>query len=390
MTWWADFDADEVDEEFAIIADIGMTMVRIFLFWEDWQPSPNTVDPRSLANLGVVADIAAELGLQLDVTFFTGHMSGPNWAPPWMLLLDEPMPDNVNQVISGGQVVDCGVRNPFEDPVALEAERLLLSTVVTRYKDHPAIGIWNLGNEPDNFAWPTSRRAGTAWAEQMTSLIKSIDPRHPVTCGLHVESLQRDNGLWVGDIFSAVDIAVMHGYPMYSDWSTGDLDPWFVPFMCALTSAFCGKRTMAEEFGACTEAPGNASTTWEWTAFGRRRTQFMASEDDFAGYLGQVLANLLAVGSTGAMLWCFADYAEELWSSPPCDEAIHERFFGLVRPDGSLKPHAEVVRRFAGTLPTVQPPVRGVHLDVSEEEFYRTPRLHVERLYRDWLNQYGA
>ena len=58
-----------------------------------------------------------------------------------------------------------------------------------------------------------------------------------------------------------------------------------------------------------------------------------------------------SVGATGALLWCFADYAEQLWDRPPLDPggAIHERHFGLVRPDGTLKPHAEVVRRFAAT-----------------------------------------
>ena len=100
MRWWSDFDVEEVREEFGIIADVGMTMVRIFLFWEHWQPAPDVVDDDCLTNLGLVADIAQELGLEFDVTFFTGHMSGPNWAPPWMLLPDEPMPENVNQVIS--------------------------------------------------------------------------------------------------------------------------------------------------------------------------------------------------------------------------------------------------------------------------------------------------
>ena len=388
MTWWAEFDEGEVREEFGIIADIGMTMVRIFLFWEHWQPTPDAVDETSLDNLGTVCDVAEEFGLRLDVTFFTGHMSGPNWAPPWMLLPSEPMPGFVNQVISGGKVVDCAVRNPFEDPLVLGAERLLLRTVVERYRDHPAIGIWNLGNEPDNFARPTTHVAGRVWVEEMTSIIRSVDPDHPITCGLHVESLQLDNGLWVGDVFGAVDLAVMHGYPMYSEWSRGELDTRFVPFMCALTTAFCGKPTMAEEFGACTEAPGNPSKTWEWKAFGRRRTQFMASEEAFADYLEEVLENLLAVGSSGAMLWCFADYAEDLWSSPPCDEAIHERFFGLIRPDGSLKPHADVVRRFAARDPRVQPGTKAVYLDVTQREFYTAPRQHVERLYGTWLARY--
>lgn len=390
MRWWADFDAEEVREEFGVIAELGIDMVRIFLLWEHWQPQPDVVAPGPLDDLGVVCDIAAAAGLRLDVTFFTGHMSGPNWAPPWMLLPDKPMPRHVNQVVSGGRVVDCAIRNPFDDPLVLDAERLLLTEVVGRYRDHPAIEIWNLGNEPDLFAWPSSHERGRAWAAEMTQLVKSIDPDHPVTCGLHAESLQEDNGLRIGDVFAETDLAVIHGYPMYSEWSGGPLDPWFVPFMCALTTALCGKPTMAEEFGGCTVAAGEPSTVWEWTAFGRHRTQFMASETEFAVYLEAVLDNLLAVGSTGAMLWCFADYAEELWDQPPCDEAIHERFFGLVRPDGSLKPHAEVIRRFAARAPRVAEPTRPVSLDVGHDEYYAAPRQHAERCYRAWIGEFGA
>lgn len=300
------------------------------------------------------------------------------------------VPAHVNQVVSDGQLVNCAIRDPYEDPMVLDAERLLLTAVVQRYAAHPAIGMWNLGNEPDLFAWPSSHERGRQWVAEMTELVRSIDPDHPVTCGLHVESLQEDNGLRIGDVFGETDLAVMHGYPMYSEWSRGDLDPWFVPFMCALTTALCGKPTMAEEFGACTVAPGDPSTVWEWTAFGRPRTQFMASEDEFAEYLEAVLENLLVVGSTGAMLWCFADYVEELWSEPPCDQAIHERFFGVVRPDGSLKPHAEVIRRFASRTPLVSEPQRPVSLDISHDEYYASPRQHVERSYQAWVGEFGA
>src|SRR5690606_4044444 len=104
MYWWSDFDAGEVREEFAIIRDLGMSLVRIFLLWDDWQPAPDVVDPEALANLGTVLDIASSLSLKLDITFFTGHMSGPNWAPGWMLLPGEPLPPRVRQLVSGGRV----------------------------------------------------------------------------------------------------------------------------------------------------------------------------------------------------------------------------------------------------------------------------------------------
>ena len=82
------------------------------------------------------------------------------------------------------------------------------------------------------------------------------------------------------------------------------------------------------------------SQTWEWTDHaGTARTQFMAGEDALAEHVEAVLPKLVEVGATGALLWCFADYAEQLWDRPPLDPlgAIHERHFGLVRPDGSAQ-----------------------------------------------------
>jgi endo-1,4-beta-mannosidase len=385
MYWWSDFQAEEVREEFQIIEGLGLDLVRIFLLWEDWQPTPNTVDEGALSNLERVCDIAADLGLLLDVTFFTGHMSGPSWAPDWMLRRDQPVLPGVRQVVSGGQPVNCGYTNPFTDPMALSASERLLRTVVSRFKDHPAIGLWNLGNEPDLFARPPSAAHGQLWTRRMVHLIREIDALHPVTCGLHAPSLFEDNGLRVNDVFAEVGLPVMHGYPMYVDWSAHPLDPDFVPFLCALTSALCDKPTLMEEFGGCTEAPGRPSSVWQWTSYGRLRRQFMASEEDLAAYIEQVLPKLVEVGATGAVLWCYADYAPELYDRPPCYQVWHERFFGLVRPDGSLKPHAAVLQRFAATNPQVQPTQRRVVLDVSPEVYYQAPLANAKRLYQAFL-----
>ena len=381
MTWWSEFDAGEVREEFSLIHELGLRLVRIFLLWDDWQPAPDIVSPAALRHLGQVMDIAADLGLRLDVTFFTGHMSGPNWAPGWLLEPDKPLPPRVRQLISGGRIVDCGYRNPYTDPTALAASELLLRTVVGRFRDHPAVGLWNLGNEPDLFAWPPDAATGRAWARHMTRLIKEIDPVHPVTCGLHVDSLGRDNGLRVDDIFAEVDVAVMHGYPMYVD-GLDPLDVDFVPFLCAMTTALCGKPTLMEEFGGCTNTPGEPSAVWEWTAYGEPRTQFMASEEALADYITHVLPRLVQVGATGALIWCFADYAPELWDQPPCAQSVHERFFGLVRPDGTVKPHARAMQQFAATRPTVQPATRTVTLDLSPDDYYRDAYTHAARLYK--------
>ena len=58
MGWWADFDRTEVAADFARIAGSGLDSVRIFLTWDDFQPTPTQVDPGMLQRLVTVADLA--------------------------------------------------------------------------------------------------------------------------------------------------------------------------------------------------------------------------------------------------------------------------------------------------------------------------------------------
>jgi endo-1,4-beta-mannosidase len=198
--------------------------------------------------------------------------------------------------------------------------------------------------------------------------------------------LHRDNGLRIDKVYAHTDVAVMHSYPMYSDWSRKPLDPDYVPFTCAVTAALSGKPVLMEEFGGCTAQPGEPSHIMKWTETnGRAREQFMAGEEDFAEFLSLTIPKLLDSGATGAMLWCYADYVPELWDLPPCQNAQHERWFGLVRPDGSLKPHAKVIQEFAKSKPQVKPIPAYAKLDLDPEAFYQDPIPHLKELYQKYL-----
>jgi len=383
MYWWSDFDVGEVREEFSIIHELGLTLVRIFLLWDDFQPAPGEISTSMLKNLVTVCDTAASLNLKLDVTFFAGHMSGPNWAPRWMLHGEKPQ--HIRQVVSAGKIVNSGYLNPFSDEIVIEAEKLQLRIVVELLKDHPAIWCWNLGNEPDIFALPASDIVGEKWASDLVKTIKEVDPHHLVTCGLHIASLLYNNGLRLDQIFSKTDFAVMHSYPMYMSELTGNpLDPDFVPFTCALTAAISGKPVLMEEFGGCTAPPGKESFEWEWTSYGIETKQFMASEEALAEYFAEVLPKLMDVGVFGALPWCFADYHPSLWDRPPCSESWHERFFGLIRPDGSLKPHAKVISDFAATHPVVLPAKKVITLPYKSSEYYKNTLEKFMTLYQQW------
>jgi hypothetical protein len=74
-----------------------------------------------------------------------------------------------------------------------------------------------------------------------------------------------------------------------------------------------------------------------------------------------------------------------LWDLSPCLNARHERFFGLVRPDGSLKLHAKVIQEFAKTKPQVKPIPEYAKLAVNPDEFYQEPLGYLVDLYQQYL-----
>jgi len=98
-----------------------------------------------------------------------------------------------------------------------------------------------------------------------------------------------------------------------------------------------------------------------------------------------VLERLHRLGCIGAFAWCFGDYVEELWDRPPCDLQEHERFFGLYRADGSLKPMGEVVRDFASSEPTIRSPERPFDPGLTPDDFYADPEGRLPALYERYL-----
>jgi hypothetical protein len=200
-----------------------------------------------------------------------------------------------------------------------------------------------------------------------------LDPSHPVTCGLHVASLLEDNGLRVHDVFAETDVAVMHAYPMYLDWARQPLDPDLVPFTCALTEALTGKPVLMEEWGGCTAAPGEPSHVWSWHDVRGERASSWPRRRTWRTTWRRCCPRLVDVGATGAMLWCFADYAEHLWSRPLRRGAAR----ALLRPRAARR-FAEAARR------------RRVALDVTPEAYYADPAGHARRLYRAYQSGAGA
>jgi endo-1,4-beta-mannosidase len=384
MYWWKDFDRAEVEAEFAEIAALGLRVVRIFLLWEDFQPAADQVSERALADLGTTLDVAAGLGLQVMPTFFTGHMSGINWWPEWALA-DAEDSTGIPRIAGGAYTPRRG-RDPYADPFMLAAERRLVAAVCGRYGAHPAVYSWNLSNEPDLFYMPQNYAAGASWNALLAEEVR----RHsalPVSAGMHLPSLTSYNGFRTDMLAPHDDFLSMHAYSIYYLPAAAEepLNSDVVPVACLACEALGGKPVLLEEFGYASSPIGEAS---EWRVVrqgSREKRQYLADDASGGRYYAEVLEKLARCGARGAFAWMFSDYDPALWGRPPFDSLVHERWFGLTRADGTVKPSGEAMRAYAQRVAAGALPARTAGpLALDAEAWYADPGGNFERLWREW------
>jgi endo-1,4-beta-mannosidase len=372
MGWWADFDRSEVAADFARIAAGGLDSVRLFLTWEDFQPTRAEVDRQMLDRLVTVADLAGRAGLVIMPTLFTGHMSGVNWVPDWALAGTER--DARFRVLSGGRVRRAGLRNWYADEEIATAQALLAREAAAALAGHQALWGWDLGNENSNCVVPPSRTSARRWLERITGAIRAADQTALVTVGLHMEDLEEDRRLGPREASEACDFLSMHGYPIYASWAAGPTDEHLLPFLADVSCWLGnGRDVLFSEFGLPTFRGGDDRGE-------EQASSLLVDEEVAAAYTQRALTALRRAGCIGAMVWCYTDYDPAIWANPPLDVAVHERSFGLWRADGSPKPVVAAVQAFAETS-RLDVTHDCEWIDIDPDEFYTDPRLHLTRLY---------
>jgi len=380
MGWWTAFEPAAVAADFGRIAGHGFDSIRIFLTWEAFQPTPSRVDWTMVNRLVSTLDQAHDAGLSVMPTLFTGHMSGVNWIPSWAL--GDDAGDARFRVVSGGKVVALPITNWYSDASILQAQSSLARELAGALAGHAALWAWDLGNENSNCAVPPDKARAREWLLRLTDSIRGADAGALVTLGLHMEDLEHDRNLGPREAAEVCDFLQMHGYPGYAAWSDGPTDERVLPFLARLTRWLSGGAdVLFAEFGVPTRKSGEPDRGRPTAASGPA----LVEEQEAASYVDRALGALRDCGTTGAMLWCYSDYAEAIWGLPPLDLAVHERSFGLWRADASPKPTVAVVEAFAKRVAATDADhfiADSTWIDIDAGEFYRAPSSEVPRLYR--------
>jgi endo-1,4-beta-mannosidase len=209
----------------------------------------------------------------------------------------------------------------------------------------------------------------------------------PVSAGMHLPAIISNNGFRPDFMAPNNDFLSMHAYSVYFG-PTQDDDPLnsdVVPMASLVTEALGGKSVLLEEFGYASSERGDISeykTVRRGDVQGR---QYFADDQSGGRYYREVLEKLARVGSLGAFGWMFSDYDPLLWDRPPYDTHEHERFFGLTRYDGTVKPSGEAMRDFAQRVASGECPVRSVPpLQLDPDEWYGDPAGNFTRMFELW------
>ncbi|MFF1839442.1 cellulase family glycosylhydrolase [Streptomyces sp. NPDC058231] len=308
---WRSYDGAVIDEELRTLRDHGITLTRSFLYWPDFMPEPDRLDPLMLERFDDFLERHRALGMTTVPTFIVGHMSGQNWDPAWR---------------EG--------RDVFADEWFVERQAWYVRECASRWKDHEAVAGWLLSNEIPIYADWRSRGIGTvdhrhvtAWAHTLIGALREAGAHQPVSVGdgaWGVEMTGADNGFRVRDLEPLIDFHGPHVYRMENDPVRQNLG---AAFTCELLD-LGGKPVIMEEFGV---------------------TSDYTSEEHAAHYYRQILHNTLLAGATGWIPWNNTDY-DALEDQEPYSHHPFEMHFGLTDDRGRPKEQLREVKRFTEVL----------------------------------------
>ncbi len=334
INMWENFSAEQIEKDFQVLSECGITHLRVFPLWPVFQPLKALYGPKEVYEFGmgedclddtptgragvseeackkfeVFCNLAEKHHLKLIVALITGHMSFRLYTPP---------------AFEGRPILS--------DPTVMKWQRRFIKYFVDRFRSMPAIAGWDLGNEVNSLPGLEGKHPDTffVWCSAMADAIRSVDTVHPILSGIDNSTVSSgpSNLKDAGEIF---DIHTTHPYHIFAT----NTDPLCslkpicdLPYRCQISQDIAGIPTFVQEFGSIGYANCSKKT-----------------EADF--YRASLLTSL-AHGFHGTMWWCAFDqgefdYAPYRWNTIGSD-------YGFFNRNRKPKPVAQVNLAFQEML----------------------------------------
>ena len=327
-----------------------------------------------LDRLVKLLEMADDKSLGVIPTLFAGHEAGIIWLPPWMLTASKA--GARFQVFSQNKVRGNKPRNPYSDPEVMEKQIFFLRELLVAVSGHPALLAWNLGNEPYRWAVPPDEFSMRLWLQAMTETLKEKDDKVLVSLGLSVEDLLEGRELRTGQVAEHLDYLGIRVNLQRISWSRNPLDAAVLPFAASITKWLAKLPVMVNDLGLPTIPSVQDSSS---RIIRSEAGLPLLSEDDVAEFADEALVYLRRLRMSGGFWKAYGDYHPSIWNWPPLDKNIPERFFGLLRYDGTRKPATTAFKPDHNELAEAE--LSSDWLDMSMEDFDKNPESSLPRLY---------
>ena len=211
---WRRWNAATVEKDVADLARNGVSLMRVFPLWPDFQPlvrltgargmdcgvcqadgplkNAAGVDDDMMRRFRYLCDTAAKNDVKLVVGLVTGWMSGRTFAPT---------------AFEG--------RNLLADPEVVKWQVRFVRHFVREMKDHPAIAAWDLGNECNCLA-KVSGHESWVWMNAITGAIRTEDTTRPVVSGMHGCHNVPSDAFSLQSQGELADELCTHPYPLFT------------------------------------------------------------------------------------------------------------------------------------------------------------------------------
>ena len=349
---WRNWNPGQVEKDLDLMAAHGMTVLRVFPLWPDFQPLVRdcqfagsfvdylqsdgplknyaAVDDEMMSRFRFLCDAAEKRGVKLIVGLITGWMSGRMFVPPAF--------ENVDVLT---------------DQAAIMWESRFVRYFIEKMKDHPAIIAWDLGNECNCMGHADQFQMWN-WFHAISLEIKNTDRTRPVVSGLHSVGTKADARVNFRQMRELMDILTTHPYPLWTpncniEEFASIRNACHAPCETVMYSNLGGHPAFVEEAGSLGPS--------------------VASEKNAAATMRMQLFGSWAAGIPMYLWWCAFDQTQLAFS--PYERNHVERELGLFAAGGVPKPTAVAMkdfRRFLDSLPFSELPPRQIDAVVVATE----------------------
>ncbi len=330
---WLNFDEASLTADLDALAASGVSSIRCFPNWRDFQPvtalrswrgnlseyrltgdrlpeNEYYIDEEMIKRFRIFARLCEERGISLVVSVLTGWMSGRLFYPPCL----------------EGKNLIC-------DHEALMFEEKFVRGFVKMTKDIKNIVMWDLGNECNCLGPSTSRATSYVWTANVRNAILASDTSRPISSGMHGLDFSPMSTWAIADQGALTDYLTPHPYP--SPTIGGDVDPADRMRTTMLPTAQCAYYEGVSHKPVILQEQGTFS-------------DMLIDRLGASDFMRVNICSAIANDVKGYFWWCGMEHLH--LTKPPYTWSMIERELGLLQADRTPKPVGEVMKQMSEVI----------------------------------------